>query len=684
MGNPALRSLTGDYSLKITQVRGRIIPSPLAEIGILPVVHIAALMRGGGSFRQWKQDIQYALDIGLEGREPIPYEPARVEVIPGTDYWGQQHGETTQEKVDELFHRMLGVSQSLTGDIETSGFDHINDRILSVGITPDSDTSVGYCFYPVHFPFIKKWLESPDIEWNWHNGKFDIKFLRQEGIKARVDEDTMLMSYALDEEGGVHDLETVAKDTLGAPDYKHMLDPYLPNKQASYELVPPDILAQYQAIDTANTARIRAIYRRRVRRDPALDKLYTRTLLPASEMLAWVEANGICTDPERIAENAQYFQAMKAEVAAEIQEMVGYPINAGSPLQIKDLLFRRMRLPNRAKGSTKEDVLLRLQKETEHPIFGLILKHRKAVKMYGTYVKGLQKHIHPDTNRIHATYLIHGTRTGRLAARNPNMQNPPRDPQIRGSFVSAPGYELVEIDLSQAELRSLGAVSGDEVLVGIYTSGGDIHTEMAKFLFPGWPDGRDKNVAKEQRVKCKNVNFGIVYGISEFGLQEQIGGPLEESRRLIHGWYVRFPTAAEFINQCRMAPLRNQDITTCFGRRKRGGLVSRGNIGFLQNEAANFPHQSIASDITLHAAIRVWPTLAEWGVRIVNLVHDSIITEVPITPGNELRMRVARLIANELRQVPIDWGITAVPFMADMAYGTRWGSLVEYKGDLYG
>jgi len=677
MGNAALRSLTGDYKAKITQVRGRIIPSPLAEVGILPIVHIAALMRGGGSFRQWKQDINYALDIAC-GRDPIPYIPAKVVTIPD---------DAKQEYIDSLFRIMLQGSNELTGDIETTGFDHINNRILSLGITPANDQNTGYCFYPQHFPFIKSYLESPEISWCWHNGKFDVKFFHQLGIRARVDDDTMLLSYTLDEEGGVHDLETVAQDTIGAPDYKYMIKPYLPNKQASYECVPKEVLAEYQAIDTANTARLRPILHRRVRRDPALDKLYVRTLLPASAMLAWVEENGIYTDPQRIIDNEGFFLNMKAEVATEIEDLIGYTINPGSPKQVSELLFKKYKFPNRAKGSTGEDILVRLQKETEHPIFALILKHRKAVKMYGTYVKGLQKFIHQDTNRIHATYLIHGTRTGRLAARNPNLQNPPRLPQIRGTFMATPGYEIVEIDLSQAELRSLGACSGDKVLVEIYNSGGDIHTEMAKFLYPGWPDNRTKDTAKEERVKCKNVNFGIVYGISEFGLQGEIGGPIQESRRMIQGWYERFPEAAHFIKMCRNAPLKNQVITTCFGRKKRVGLVSRGNIGFLQNEAANFPHQSIASDITLHAAIRTWKQLRDWGVKIVNMVHDSIIMEVPITEGDELRMRVARLVAGELRQVPIDWGITAVPFLADMAYGERWGSLIEYKGeqgDLYG
>jgi len=682
MGNPAVRSLTGDFSKKITQIRGRLIPSYLAELGIFPMVHIAALMRGTGSWRQWKQDIQYAMELG-NGADPRPYVPAEVQVIPD---------DVDQVYVDYLFEQILWNSNEPTCDIETTGFSHVRDRILSIGITPGNDTAISYCFYPIHLPLIKAYLESESIKWCWHNGKFDVKFLRAAGARARVDDDTMLMSYTLDEQGGVHDLETVSADVLNAPDYKFMIQPYLPNKQASYELVPKDVLAEYQAFDTANTARIRTIYRERIKQDPILNKLYTNTLIPASEMLTQVEMNGICTDPERLEDNEIYFADMKGSINDQINEMIGYEINPGSPKQIKELLFRRMKLPNRKKGSTDEKVIKWLQEKTEHPIFALILKHRKAVKMYGTYVRGISRHVIPETNRLHATFLIHGTRTGRLAARDPNLQNPPRDPQIRGTFVAAPGYELVEVDLSQAELRSLAALSGDPALCEVFLSGGSPHKDLAIYLssngtFPAdWeqryaaynkdPANPIHLPAKEEYTKCKNVNFGIMYGISPFGLMGEINDTKEVATQMLDGWYERYPIAAEFIQKCRMTPQRNQIITTCFGRKKRLGLVSRGNLNFLQNEAANFPHQSIASDITLVTAIRCEPVLRSWGVRIVNLIHDSILMEVPITYQDETRGRAIRLVGREMRQVPIDYGIERVPFLTDAEFGHRWGSLL--------
>lgn len=669
MGNAALHSLTGDYSLKITQVRGRLIPSPLAELGIMPIVHIAALMRGGGSFRQWKQDIQYAMDLGLGG-DMIEYNEAVEEIIPN---------DSTQEEIDILFDRFTCGTDELTGDIETTGFDHIQDDILSLGVTVGDDPTRGYCFYPQLFPLIKKYLESPEISWAWHNGKFDIKFFHTLRIKARVDDDTMLMSYALDEEGGVHDLESVASDVLGAPSYKHMLKPWLPNKKSSYALVPPPVLAHYQAIDTANTAQIRTVYRRRIARDPALEKLYVETLIPASAMLTQVEENGIQIDVNRVKENETFFLDMKAEINQEINDLIGYEINPGSWQQVKRLLYTGYKFPNRYKGSTNEKALLALQKQTEHPIFGLILKHRKAVKMYGTYVKGLLKWVQPDTSRVHTTYMIHGTRTGRLSSREPNNQNPPRLAQIRGSYVSPEGRELIEIDLSQAELRNIACLSGDEVLIEIYNNDGDVHGELANYLFPGWDLRDDKGLKKEQRVKSKNVNFGIPYGITKFGLQGQIGGPLSEADAMLKGWDERFPQARAFLNKCRNAPANNQVITTCFGRKKRTGLVSGMNISFLMNEAANFPPQSISSDITLHAGIRTWRALLAMDVRIVNLVHDSLILESPITPGNVVTRKAIAMVQKEFTSIPIEYGLTQVPFKTDAEVGNRWGYLKDVK-----
>lgn len=699
MGNPAVRSLTGDDSLKITQIRGKLIESPLAELGIMPIVHIAALMRGGGSFKQWSEDIEYAFHLANDGK-PKQHIPGRVKFTPPAYLMSQKW-------VDYLFEKvLLAQSNELTGDIETSDLHFLRGRILSLGITPANNKAISYCFYPEHFPLLKKWLESKRVSWCWHNGKFDIKWFRTIGIEARVDDDTMLMSYALDENPGTHDLETLSGNLFGAPDYKHMIKPWLPTKDSSYALVPRRVLGEYQAIDTCNTAQLRTMLRPLVAKDPDLEKLYTQTLIPASELLARVEMNGFHVDVERLSANERYYHGdpeapdletrlgVIGTLQQQADDLLGFHINLGSAQQVSRVLFKHYKFRNRSKGSTDEDTLKWLQANTDgHPFIGILMKHRKAAKMYGTYVKGLRKWIAPD-GRIHCTYKIHGTRTGRLSSNEPNMQNIPREVQIKGTFVAAPGYELLEVDLSQAELRSLTALSGDPVLMEIYLNDLDLHSDLAVYLFGDeWKDKYynyaedtpEYRWAKEKRVKCKNVNFGIIYGITKWGLCEQINDTPAVAQEMLDAWFARYHVAGEFIKMCRGTVARNQILTTVFGRKKRVGVVSRQNLSFLQNEAANFPHQSIASDITLTAAIRCEPRLRAMGVRIVNLVHDSIIMEVP-TAGwgmsewddNPIRRAAAQLVKHELEQVPIDVGITRVPFVADAEYGDRWGYLRGY------
>lgn len=682
MGNAAVRSLTGNYGLKITQVRGRLIPSPLSELGILPVIHPAALMRGTGSYRQFRQDLEYALELADGGSIREYTEPTWISV------------EDPKSAILHLLRQEAKVGDGeihLTGDIETAGFDYTTDPILNIGISSRAGSPV-YCFTPEHIPWLRSLLQSRTIQWAWHNGKFDIKFFRaQYGVRARVDDDTMLMSYALDETRGVHDLETVAADVLNAPDYKDMLKPYRPTKKTSYAAVPKPILDKYLAIDVANTAKIRNIYRERIRKDPALEKLYTKTLIPASELLAHVETNGFHVDQEWLNDAEGYLDEEIDKHRARVIEAAGVNFNPNSPDQLAVVLFKKLKLPNIGKGSTDKNVLTKLRENprTDHPILAALLDYRKVAKAQSTYVRGMRRHIHPD-GRVRATYLLHGTITGRLASRNPNLQNIPRDWIIRGIFDAAPGYVILEVDLSQAELRSLAAVSGDPNLVRVYREGGSIHKELAVFLFgEEWkknysmPKGTPEyDKAYEQYTRCKNVNFGIVYGITARGLSDQIGDSVAVAQQYIDGWANRFPVAWDFIGKCRRAPKNNQILTTTFGRKKRVGLVTQGNIKNLMNESANFPHQSIASDITLHSAMRVNPWLKQFDARIVNLVHDSILMEVP----NDYTtvMTIAEHTKKVMEQVPRDWGITRVPFVADAEVGDRWGGCIEIEDYYHG
>lgn len=713
LGNVALWALTGDYSLKITKQRGHLIPSEFASIGIIAATHPAYLLRGNGSFRQFKSDVAYAISIA-KGGSPHPYTPPLYRAL------------TTKAEIDQLIRYAKTLPEGTIGasDLETTGFSHRMNRILSGGITFDG--KVVYDFWgiktgiPVDWnmlPYIKELYELPNIRYAWHNGKFDVKFLQTLGINARVDDDTMLMSYALDETRGIHDLEQVASDWLGSPTWKNILDQHK-QKNQSYDVIPPAILEKYMAFDIANTWNLVPVMRPLIELDKGSNRLYHKTLIPASEYLADVETNGIFIDTAKVSQNVEVVGGPAAIYKAQILDYANKRSPGrytdklcNSPLQLAELLFDDIGLktPERSTGDAVLDKL------GTHVVVDLLRKYRKVHKQLSTYVKpyfpmvvdpvkGQDSGEVQDDGRVHCTFLIHGTATGRLSSRSPNLQNIPRDPLIKGQFIAPPGRVFIEPDLNQAELRSLACLSGDEALCAIYTdvNSKGLHEEVRKEIYgmpSDWteaellkymkkwyvtdenrfnPQTGDDRILDEQKMKAKNVNFGIVYGITPFGLADQTGETPQEAKRMLDAWSKKFPQAWKFIQACRMAPLHGKNLVTVFGHKKRFQIVTEATLTEIQNEAANFPHQSMASTIVLHAGIRTFKKLREYDSFFVNTVHDSLIIEAPADPV--IVHKVAELVKNEMSQVPVDWGVTRIPFLADAKFGTRWGSLGKQKG----
>lgn len=657
LGNAALWSLTGNYNLKITQERGKVFASELAENGIVASVHPAFLLRGGGNIKKFYADIEYALSLSTGG-ELKEFQAPTHTVIRTDDDWREMLAK-------------LRTADFAAADIETSGLRYRRDRILCLGVCVEPNHA--YVIPPDFLCHTQELFDIPTLRWIWHNGKFDVKFFHHHyyDVEARVDEDTMLLSYALDETRGIHDLDQVALDHIGAPNHKDMIKPYLPKKDSSYELVPEDLLYKYLAFDLVKTFRVFKKIRPQVAADAALEKLYTRTLIPASTYLAEIEKNGLLVDTGQVDKNREVYGGKATQYAAALNEISraaqGFDINPNSPKQVAELLYDVLGIPTRER-STAEDVLKNLPK---HPAIDALLLYRENQKALSTYVDAIPGHVNDD-GRVHPTYLIHGTVTGRLACREPNLQNIPREADLRGQFVASPGNRYLEVDLSQAELRSLACLSGDPDLCYIYENDGlSLHDEVATHLF-------GKDFTEEHKVKAKNVNFGIVYGVTCFTLAEKFLVSHREAQSWIDGWFKRFPKAKEFIDRCRGAPVRGQSMVTVFGRKKRFGLVTRERLNGMQNEAANFPHQSSASDITLQAGIEMWKELEDrWNAKIVNTVHDSILIE--LRDDDELCGIVARHVINTIEGVPIKWGLTRVPFKADAKIGTRWGHLQKYK-----
>lgn len=689
LGNAAVWSLLGDYTSKISQARGHIYPSPLADYGIVACLHPAALLRGFGSSRLFKRDIHLACDL-VFGDSPLKYKDTETLVL------------ETESDVRYLID-LAQYQPLIASDVETTGFSPRTDYLLSQGFCFDSRSA--YIVPPHLFHLIGDMYDPTVVpgRYIWHNGKFDVGFLRGAYKKEHSDtigpkflpfirhnlatvgnrygyqfaathEDTMLLSYAIDENGGIHGLEVLANDLLSAPHWKGVIDAWLPKKGASYANVPPNILYNYQGKDLGVTWQIFPILRELVRSDPLLEKLYQTTLLPASETLTGVESNGMEMDPEIIAANdisVSIDIQDKMEKWQEQSRLSGQgDTNPNSWQQVQRVLYRGGL--DIANGRVLKTDAKTLQAFPAAPVVKVLQDVREAKKLHSQYIVSLREAIEPD-GRVYSSYLIHGTRTGRLSSRDPNLQNIVRDDRIKNQFRAATGRWILSVDLSQAELRVLACLSGDPTLCEIFASGVSIHPIVARRFY-------GDNYNKDQYQLAKAVTFGIVYGRDAFSISLEYQIPVKQAQEYIDSWFGQFPLAKKFIFACRMAPLNGQILKTPWGRKRRFGVVGPERIHEAGNEGANFPPQSMASDITLEAATLCRPTLWRWNVPIINLVHDDIMTE----PKRDIEQTidVINLIQNAMKEIPKRRGLVRVPFDSEYKIGTHWGSLQENKSNL--
>lgn len=713
LGNAALWSLTGDYGLKISNIRGKVFHDVSTGAFIVPTYHPAYILRGG-PYRQFKNDVGYALHLLNGGRER-QFNPPTWEVL------------RSESEVRELgrLYSSWDIS-TVASDVETGGFSFIDEEMLTIGFT-ETGKHV-YILEDDNIRWSKHLFDSMTAQFAWHNGKFDVKFLWRNGVpNARVDHDTMLMSYALDETRGVHGLEMVSHDWLGSPNWKSELDQYLPKKNTSYREIPRPVLRKYMAYDIANTYNLVGLMQEELLKDKASTRLYNKTLIPASNYLAKVENVGMMFNDTQNQLNVVKYKALCDEYEQKLKdqsfEYMGKEINPRSAVQLNELLFDNLKLRPKVGRHIRSTAAKVIKELPEHPVVANLQDYRKVYKAYSTYIlapyglstvrkvkKGEQTNsiaktkrgwIHSD-GRVHSTYLLHGTATGRLASRDPNLQNQPRTPDIKDQFMAKPGCRLIEADLNQAELRSLACLSGDPDFCAVYLTPGTSLHELVRAELYGMPDDwsegevlsfmrqfglmerfREKNgkkvdlIPEEQKMRAKALNFGIPYGRTEQSLAEEFHIPVKEARRWIRAWFDRFPLAEEFIKKCRNAPLKGQTIVTVFGHKKRFPVVNPERLRDLQNEASNFPHQSTASTITLHAGMLLQDELmSELDTDIINTVHDSILFEAP--DEDEICDEVARRAIAVLEQVPKDWGLKRIPFVADAKMGYTWGSMTEW------
>jgi DNA polymerase I len=485
-----------------------------------------------------------------------------------------------------------------------------------------------------------------------HDYKAAIHVLEPLGIKmAGVRHDPMLYSYLLDPTYSSHSLAEVALRRF--------------NLKLAGELAESaDITGR---VTTSLSSEVE---------QAGLRKIYEEIDLPLVPVLARMEHAGVKIDTGALAQMSVELEREIASKAKEIYEVAGMEFNVGSPKQLGDVLFNRMNLPKPVKYgkgrtiSTAVDVLEELAEN--HPIARMVLDYRQLTKLKSTYVDALPALISPDTGRLHTTFGQTGTATGRLSSANPNLQNIPIRTElgrgIRAAFIAEPGHVLLTADYSQIELRLLAHFSGDSLLVEAYRRGDDIHTLTASQVF-GVPP---LMVTADHRRQAKVVNFGIVYGLSAFGLSQQLGIESSEAKQFIAAYFEKYSGVRAFIDKTLEEARREMKVKTLFGRIRPIPDINSKNFtqrGFAERTAVNTPLQGTAADLIKIAMIRIDAALRERGLksRMTLQVHDELVFEVP---ENEVEV-MQPLVREHMEKVHA----LRVPLQVEMGVGPNWRDL---------
>jgi uracil-DNA glycosylase family 4 len=518
------------------------------------------------------------------------------------------------------------------------------------------------------------------------NGKFDLAGLYPliKGLKLWFD--TMLAHYALDERSGGHGLKILAVERLGAPAYDDEIKQYVP-RGGSYAQIPREILYKYNALDIACTWDLYELFVQEMDADPvATDirkwpypELPVKTLrdwhdflVAASNQLMFLELNGIAVDVQYNTELSLAYVQKLGDMEDDLSEIVKFAtngetetINPRSPKQVKEFLYNQ---GIRVEGTDK-NVLAGLQSRLSPESYAGqfvdgLLAHRYEAKRYGTFVKGIRQRLY--AGRVYTNYLLHGTTSGRLASRNPNLQNIVRDKAIRRQFVaSKPGNILIQADYKQAEGRVIAWLAQDQYLRDIFASDEDLFNSLGAGLYKEKFDSNNK----EQRVRTKAFFYGIAFGREYYSIAQEYKIPLNEAQRDYEAFLATIPATVAWQASIKKHVLDGEDLISPFGRRRRFALITPQNEREVFNEALSYLPQSTASDICLTALGKIRPQLRGTGyVRLT--IHDALVVE-----ASESKLDyVSELLRHEMVEAARSI-TTYVPFEVDVSHGPSWGDL---------
>ncbi len=512
-------------------------------------------------------------------------------------------------------------------------------------------------------------LENPEIEKTGHNIKYDLIIFRNAKIHLKgIAFDTMIASYLLNPNKSRHNLEDTVMQYLAFK--KLSFNDVTNNNKNNFKEVRIEKAAEYAGEDAAATLKLRNILEPALKKE-GLDNLFHNIEMPLIEVLADMEIAGIKIDLSLMKTLSKELKTEIAGIEKRIYFLAGEEFNINSPKQLQEILFEKLGLRTIKKTktgfSTNVDVLEQLS--FEHDLPKEILEHRTLSKLKNTYVDALPKIVNPKTGRLHTSFNQTITATGRLSSSGPNLQNIPirskRGQRIREAFIAEDGYQLLSSDYSQIELRILAHLSRDQVLIDVFKKDGDIHTRTASEIFGVKPE----NVSTEMRRRAKTVNFGIIYGISPYGLGRQLGISFEEAKGYIDAYFERHKGVKDFMSKLIEDSTKTGYALTIFNRKRAIPELKSTNRNTRQlgeRLAINTPVQGSAADIIKLSMLNIWEKLKKdrLKTRMLLQVHDELLFEVSIEEKN----KVKKLIKEEMEKVVE----LHVPLKVDIDIGKNW------------
>ena len=583
------------------------------------------------------------------------------------------------EKDAEELYDFLLTNEILVLDTETTSTNPIDAELVGLSFAVKENEAF-YVAIPSNRQEAEKFVnifkplyENPKILKIGQNIKYDLEVLRNYGVELKgALWDTMIAHYLIQPELR-HNMDYMAETLLN---YKtihidELIGPKGKNQKSMRDL-PPTLVYEYACEDADVTLKLKNVLEPKLK-ESGVEHLFYDIEMPLVPVLAEMEMNGVCIDTDSLNETSKIFTNRMQELEQRIYELAGEQFNIASPKQVGDILFGKMKIIDKPKKTktgqfvTNEEVLMQLKHKSE--IVEDILNHRGLKKLLGTYIDALPKLINPRTGHIHTSFNQTITATGRLSSSDPNLQNIPirgeDGKEIRKAFIPEPGCLFFSADYSQIELRVMAHLSQDENMMNVFREGKDLHAATAATIYK-----KDINdVSRDERTKSKRANFGIIYGITVFGLAERLDIARDEAKQLIDGFFQTFPQVHQYMEASKQKAREKGYAETVFHRRRYLPDINSHNAtvrNFAERNAINAPIQGSAADIIKVAMIRIFNRFKAEGIRskMILQVHD----ELNFSVYPEEKEKVERIVIEEMQNAfPL-----SVPLVADSGFGQNW------------